>query len=151
MADSPENGTNASLGSRIAIARRAAGLSQEKLGEAIGVSKGAVSYYESNTNRPAYDKLEAIADRLGVSQGYLLTGDERFGGKVISPEMYDLFLKLEDMPAALRSFVLVAAQIAEETKGHIPSQFLVPTTRENWTEFSAYLIQLAELLKSKPR
>ena len=41
-----------SLGERIALARKQAGLSQEQLGEKLGVSRQAVSKWESSQTNP---------------------------------------------------------------------------------------------------
>ena len=65
-----------SLNERIAQARRAAGLSQEQLGEALGVSRQAVSKWESGQTRPDLDSLSAMCELFHLSADYLLLGRE---------------------------------------------------------------------------
>ena len=65
-----------SLSERIAQARRAAGLSQEQLGEALGVSRQAVSKWESGQTRPDLDALAAMCELFHLSADYLLLGRE---------------------------------------------------------------------------
>ena len=52
---------------RIALARKQAGLSQEQLGEKLGVSRQAVSKWENGKNLPDMMMLSRIADILQVS------------------------------------------------------------------------------------
>ncbi len=60
------------IGSRLRSARLAAGMSQEQLGAAIGVSKMAVSKYESGAVVPASARLVALAAALGVPVSWIL-------------------------------------------------------------------------------
>ena len=54
--------------------RRRAGLSQEQLAETIGVSRQAISKWESGTSTPELDKL------LALSECFHVTLDELTGG-----------------------------------------------------------------------
>ena len=60
------------LGRRIQEARKAAGLSQESLGERLGVSRQAVSKWESGTADPSTSNLLALAKLFGVPAEELL-------------------------------------------------------------------------------
>jgi transcriptional regulator with XRE-family HTH domain len=64
------------LRQRIKASRIYAGLSQEKLGELCGVSKSAVSMWEtSNTKKattPTLDNLKAICRATGAPIGWLV-------------------------------------------------------------------------------
>jgi len=55
------------IGERIRATRLHAGLSQEELGDALGVSFQQVQKYEKGTNRVAPSRLIEIARRLNVS------------------------------------------------------------------------------------
>ena len=57
---------------RIAAARKAAGLTQEALGEKLGVSRQAVSKWESGASDPSTSNLLALAKLYGVSAEELL-------------------------------------------------------------------------------
>lgn len=60
------------LGRRIQEGRRAAGLSQESLGERLGVSRQAVSKWESDASVPDLENLIAMSRIFGVTIGDLL-------------------------------------------------------------------------------
>lgn len=61
-----------SIGRRIRTARKAVkGLTQAKLGAALGVSDKAVSGWERDEDRPTGDKFPVLAEVLGVSLAYL--------------------------------------------------------------------------------
>lgn len=57
---------------RIAAARKAAGLTQEALGEKLGVSRQAVSKWETGAADPSTANLLALAKLYGVSPEELL-------------------------------------------------------------------------------
>ena len=60
------------LGGRIQLARKAAGLSQEALGEHLGVSRQAVSKWESDAAVPELENLIAMSRLFGITVGVLL-------------------------------------------------------------------------------
>lgn len=62
------------LGERIAIARKQAGLSQEQLGEKLGVSRQAVSKWESDQANPDVAYVAEMCRLFGVSSDWLLLG-----------------------------------------------------------------------------
>ncbi len=60
------------IGERIKVARRAAGLSQRKLAEAVDVSAMAISKYERGLDVPSSAVLLRLAQALGVKTEYFL-------------------------------------------------------------------------------
>ena len=64
------------LGERIALARKQAGLSQEQLGEQLGVSRQAVSKWESGQTNPDVAYVAEMCRLFGVSSDWLLLGEE---------------------------------------------------------------------------
>ena len=62
------------LGARIAALRRQAGWNQAELAEKLRISPSAVGMYEQGRREPSADILVALAQVLGVSVDYLLTG-----------------------------------------------------------------------------
>ena len=60
------------IGSRIKAAREAAGMTQEQLGQKIGVTGVAIMRYEKGQRELTVKNLEALADALGVTASYLL-------------------------------------------------------------------------------
>lgn len=64
------------IGQRIAQKRKELALSQEALGEQLGVSRQAIYKWESDAALPEIDKLIALAKLFGVSVGWLLGVEE---------------------------------------------------------------------------
>lgn len=54
------------VGSRIRLRRNMLGMSQEKLGESLGITFQQIQKYEKGTNRVGASRLQAIASILGV-------------------------------------------------------------------------------------
>ncbi len=66
--------TPANIGQRILALRRAAGMSQEALAAAVGVSRQALGKWEADQSLPGLDNLLALAEALHTSCDELLTG-----------------------------------------------------------------------------
>ena len=64
--------TTMTTGQRIAAKRKELGLSQEGLGEQLGVSRQAIYKWESDASLPDIDKLVALSRLFQVSVGWLL-------------------------------------------------------------------------------
>ena len=64
------------LGQRIAQKRKEQGLSQEALGDRLGVSRQSIYKWESDSALPEIDKLIALSRLFGVSVGWLLELEE---------------------------------------------------------------------------
>lgn len=64
------------IGQRITAKRKELGLSQEALGEALGVSRQAIYKWESDGALPEIEKLIALSRLFGVSVGWLLGVEE---------------------------------------------------------------------------
>lgn len=59
------------LGQKVKILRKRKGLSQEELGELIGVKIRSVAYYESDGRYPEDEVFEKMAEVFGVSIDFL--------------------------------------------------------------------------------
>ena len=64
------------VGQRIAQKRKEQGLSQEALGQSLGLSRQAIYKWESDAALPEVDKLIALSRLFGVSVGWLLGVEE---------------------------------------------------------------------------
>lgn len=64
--------TDTTIGQRIAERRKLLNLSQEALGDKVGVSRQAISKWESDAAVPEIDKLIAMSKLFSVSVGWLL-------------------------------------------------------------------------------
>lgn len=65
-----------SIAERILTLRKSKGMSQEQLAEAVGVSRQAVSKWESEQASPDPEKIIAMSEIFGVTTDYLLKGIE---------------------------------------------------------------------------
>ena len=64
------------IADRIQSLRKTKGLSQEELADAVGVSRQAVSKWESEQATPDLDKVIIMSDVFDVTTDYLLKGIE---------------------------------------------------------------------------
>lgn len=101
-----------SIGQRIAQKRKELGLSQEALGEELGVSRQAIYKWESDGAVPEVEKLVQLSRRFGVSVGWLLgvedeppEGAESAGGELneqqlkMVEEIVARYLAAQEKPA----------------------------------------------------
>ena len=63
------------IGSRIRNLRKEKGLSQEKLGKLVNVTKVSISCYENETRSPDLETFELLVDALDTTPDYLLGRD----------------------------------------------------------------------------
>ncbi len=83
------------IGDRIKTKRKELGLTQVELGEKLHVTDRAVSKWEQNDGNPDFSLLPQLAEILGVTLDYLITG------KVVEP-----LINLDDMDATKRAIYL---------------------------------------------
>lgn len=74
-----------SLGNKLAEARKKQNLTQEQLAERLGVTRQAVSRWESDTAYPETDKIVRMAQILDVSCDYLLQDGVDEKGRPVTP------------------------------------------------------------------
>jgi len=60
------------FGVRLFEIRKRKGITQEQLGEKIGVSKRVIAFYEGNHNGPPPDLLKKMSEALGITVSYLV-------------------------------------------------------------------------------
>ena len=86
------------LGQRIAQKRKEQGLSQEALGDRLGVSRQSIYKWESDTALPEVEKLVTLSRLFGVSVGWLLGLEEPAPEQAAPPqsdgELTDTQLKM---------------------------------------------------------
>lgn len=78
------------LGQRIAQKRKELGLSQEALGEQLGVSRQAIYKWESDASLPEIEKLVALSRVFSVTVGWLLGVEEPPEGQGEAPPAGEL-------------------------------------------------------------
>ena len=74
MAKKPPNPIDVHVGSRVRARRQVLGMSQEKLGNALGLTFQQVQKYEKGTNRVGASRLQHLARILQVSIGHFFEG-----------------------------------------------------------------------------
>ncbi len=62
------------VGSRVRLRRITAGMSQEKLGDALGVTFQQIQKYEKGTNRISASRMQSIARVLSVPVSFFFEG-----------------------------------------------------------------------------
>jgi transcriptional regulator with XRE-family HTH domain len=67
-------------------------MSQEKLGEALGVTFQQIQKYERGANRVGSGRLQEIADALGVDAAYFFEGQHGSGDESPKANAIDKFL-----------------------------------------------------------
>lgn len=102
------------VGSRVRMRRMLIGMSQEKLGEALGITFQQVQKYEKGTNRISASRLQHIAQILGVTVGFFYEGapqtDGSSGeglGEAGSPPFMADFVSSADGLELMQSFQLI--------------------------------------------
>ena len=84
-----------SLGQRIRNRRRELKLTQQQLAEALHLTSQHISVIEQDKRAPSLASLAKIAEELGVSVDYLITGRESIVTDTIPAIKADNRLKLE--------------------------------------------------------
>jgi transcriptional regulator with XRE-family HTH domain len=74
------NSTDAYVGSRVRMRRKMIGLSQEKLGEQLGITFQQVQKYEKGANRIGASRLQTISQVLEVPIGYFFPAEPAAAG-----------------------------------------------------------------------
>ena len=100
------------LGQRIAAQRKKLGLSQEALGEKMGVSRQAISKWEADGAVPEIDKLIAMSRLFGVTLGWLLGVEEApAAAPDFSEEQIELIRRMIPQPAPSKKAPWIVATI----------------------------------------
>ncbi|MBY5379084.1 helix-turn-helix domain-containing protein [Rhizobium leguminosarum] len=94
------NPIDAEVGARIRSERRAIGLSQGKLAEALGITFQQVQKYERGTNRIGASRLQNLANVLRVPVAYFFDGNAM---QTAGSETHTDLVAGRDLAAFLRS------------------------------------------------
>lgn len=127
------NPTDVYVGSRIRLRRNMLGMSQENLGEQLGITFQQIQKYEKGTNRVGASRLQAISSILavpvsfffedfpgqeGAGKGFAEDGSSGFGlDFVTSPEGLQLnraFVKISDVKVRRKIIELVKTLAADD-------------------------------------
>jgi transcriptional regulator with XRE-family HTH domain len=116
MAKKAPNPIDKHVGSRVRMRRMMLGMSQEKLGDALGLTFQQVQKYEKGTNRIGASRLQQIAHILQVPVSFFFegaptgaTGTSPAGGlsEAPSPAYVSDFLATSDGLSLTKSFMRI--------------------------------------------
>ena len=95
------------LGARIATARKAQGLTQVQLAEALGIAQQTLAHYEGGKLRVAVALLPPLAQLLGLSVDELIGTPAKRGGKRgPAPRLQQQIERLSMLPQAQQRLVM---------------------------------------------
>lgn len=112
MAKKAPNPTDKHVGSRVRMRRMMLSMSQEKLGDALGLTFQQVQKYEKGTNRIGASRLQQIAHILQVPVSFFFEGGPNLEGEVAagdapSPAYVADFLSTADGLTLTRAFMRI--------------------------------------------
>ncbi len=113
MAKKAPNPIDKHVGSRVRMRRMMLGMSQEKLGDALGLTFQQVQKYEKGTNRIGASRLQQIAHILQVPVSFFFEGAPAGGGghhgmgEAPSPAYVSDFLATSDGLSLTKSFMRI--------------------------------------------
>ena len=114
MSTKAPNPVDKYVGSRVRMRRIMLGMSQEKLGEALGLTFQQVQKYEKGTNRVGASRLQQISEILQVPVSFLFEGSpgaiETANGfsEAASPTYVSDFLATSEGLALTRAFTRIS-------------------------------------------
>jgi transcriptional regulator with XRE-family HTH domain len=123
------------FGSRMKQARRDAGLTQQQVAESLNVNHSNVSQWESDKHTPQFSAVVAFCQKTGVSLDWLVLDREPNTG-------YDK--RINDLPEALRDYVVATLLKAETVQTLIPSKFIKSPAAHELAQFTEYLDEAAK-------
>jgi len=104
------------LGQRVKKLRIKNNLSQRKLARMVETSPGLISFIERDRNRPNYEIIARIANKLGTTTDYLIFGDKKSdsGGETTKLafkekeliEKYDLLSRMSNLSSVDQKIIL---------------------------------------------
>jgi transcriptional regulator with XRE-family HTH domain len=114
MSTKAPNPVDKYVGSRVRMRRIMLGMSQEKLGEALGLTFQQVQKYEKGTNRVGASRLQQISEILQVPVSFLFEGGPSGGANSggfsegTSPAYVSDFLATSEGLALTRAFTRIS-------------------------------------------
>ena len=86
------------ISQRIFFELKNKGKKQKELAEYTGISTSAISAWNKNNTNPAAENLSTIADFLGVSLEYLITGKEKPDTNNLTENEKELLQHFQKLP-----------------------------------------------------
>jgi len=114
MVKKAPNPVDKHVGSRVRMARKMLGMSQEKLGDGLGLTFQQVQKYESGTNRMSASRLQHISHILQVPVPFFFEGapgQTKGKGNAPSPAYVSEFLATTDGVALIKAFMRIEPRL----------------------------------------
>jgi transcriptional regulator with XRE-family HTH domain len=114
MSTKAPNPVDKYVGSRVRMRRIMLGMSQEKLGEALGLTFQQIQKYEKGTNRVGASRIQQISEILQIPVSFLFEGGPSTtagaagASEEISPTYVSDFLATSEGLALTRAFMRIA-------------------------------------------
>lgn len=96
------------LGARVAHARKVQGLTQQQLGDQLGIPQQTLAHYEGGVTRFPASMLPSLAQILGISLDELM-GQERNSGRGKrgpAPKLQKQFERISQLPRAKQQVLM---------------------------------------------
>lgn len=111
--------TISEFGKRLAYFRKAKGLTQQELGDLVGVTYRVIAYYEGETKYPPARLIVPLAGALGVSTDELLGVKETKTDFVVCNAALRRRLKVvEELPKKDQKTILQYIDMVAQTRGN---------------------------------
>ncbi len=96
-----------SFGERLKKVRQEKGLSQSELGKMVDIHYTQIGRYESKGAKPSSEVLSKIANALGVTSDFLISGsnEEQAEAFLNDRELLNQFKRVEQLPESKKSIV----------------------------------------------
>lgn len=132
-----------SVGERIKEVREKKGLTQEKLAEKTGLSKGFISDVENGKTDISSDNLLKVADVLNANLDYLLRGETREvrpREPVVIPPELSQFAEEEGLGYAQTLVLLEAHEsIVARRSNKLPKEFSIEDWKQLYRALQRYI------------
>jgi transcriptional regulator with XRE-family HTH domain len=117
------NPTDKHVGQRVRMRRLMLGVTQEKLGDAIGITFQQVQKYEKGTNRISSSRLQQIASVLQVAPTFFFEGGPTSQSKTVShapmPDYASEMLATKDGLGLVRAFTQIRSATLRRAIVHL--------------------------------
>lgn len=119
------------IGERIAEIRKEAHLSQEAFGESLGVSRQAISKWESDVSIPDVDKLILISKTYNVTVGWILGIEDKTSNEAFTESQLELVREI------VKQCTKELEQKITEGEPYVPAE--TPTPKKKGRKFLIFL------------
>lgn len=100
------------------------GYSINRLEKELGFARSSINKF--NTNKPSIDKIQKIADFLGVTLEQLTNSEEKIPTTIISSQATNYFIQMVYDMAEAEFGKIQAEEFSQKVRDNLPSDFGMP-------------------------